>query len=217
VFKVKICGVRRVEDLSHIAAAGADAVGLNFYTGSKRFLPPDEAEAVAAAAPKGLARVGLFVNASTTEMLAVAERHGLAYLQLHGDEPPAQLAELRAFPVIKAFRWGDDGWAPIKQYLFECKRHGALPVAVLVDAPAPPGAYGGTGTTADWQALVDWRKHIDLPLILAGGLTPDNVAGAIELVKPSAVDTATGVEAADGFKDPGATRSFAASARSALR
>jgi phosphoribosylanthranilate isomerase len=216
VFQVKICGVRRVEDLAHIAAAGADAVGLNFYSGSRRYLPPVEAQAVAAATPRELARVGVFVNASTTEMLAATEKYGLAYLQLHGDEPPAQLAELRACPVIKAFRWGDDGWAPIKQYLIDCKRHGSLPVAVLIDAPAATGAYGGTGATADWQALVDWHKHIDLPLILAGGLTPDNVAAAIEIVKPWAVDTATGVEAGDGFKDAVATRNFVAQARSAL-
>jgi phosphoribosylanthranilate isomerase len=217
VFKVKICGVRRAEDLPHIAAAGADAVGLNFYAGSKRHLSPTDAEAVAAAVPKGLARVGVFVNASTTEILAAAEQHGLEYLQLHGDESPAQLAELRAWPVIKAFRFGDDGWASIEHYLIECKRHRSLPVAVLVDAPAAPGSFGGSGRTADWQALAGWRKHIDLPLILAGGLTPENVAGAIELVRPSAVDTASGVEAADGFKDAGATHSFVAAARSALR
>lgn len=217
MFRIKICGVRRAEDLPHIAAAGADAVGLNFYAGSKRYLSPDDAEGVAAAVPQGLARVGVFVNASTTEMLAAAEQHGLAYLQLHGDESPAQLAELRAWPVIKAFRFGDDGWAPIKQYLIECKRHGSLPVAVLVDAPVATGAFGGTGTTADWQALAGWRRHIDLPLILAGGLTPENVARAIELVSPTAVDTASGVEAANGFKDARATRDFVASARSALR
>jgi phosphoribosylanthranilate isomerase len=217
VFRIKICGVRRAEDLPHIAAAGADAVGLNFYPGSKRYLTPDEAEAVAVAVPNGVARVGVFVNASTADMLAAAEQFGLDYLQLHGDEPSAQLPELRARPLIKAFRFGHDGWAPIKQYLFECKRHGSLPVAVLVDAPPALGSFGGTGTTADWQALAGWRKQIDLPLILAGGLTPENVVRAIELVNPSAVDTATGVEAANGFKDAGATRDFVARARSALR
>jgi phosphoribosylanthranilate isomerase len=217
VFRIKICGLRRAEDLPHIAAAGADAVGLNFYAGSKRYLSPDEAAAIAQAVPKGLACVGVFVNATSAEMLAAAERYGLDYLQLHGDEPPAQLVELQARPVIKAFRFGDDGWASIEQYLIDCRRHGALPVAVLVDAPAATGAYGGTGLAADWQALAGWRKHIDLPLILAGGLRPENVTRAIELVRPSGVDTATGVEAANGFKDAGATRSFVASARSALR
>ena len=216
MFQIKICGIRHPEDLPHIAAAGADAVGLNFYGGSRRYLSQDNAVAVAAAVPKGIARVGVFVNASTAEMLAAAEQYKLDYLQLHGDEPPEKLAELRAWPVIKAFRFGLEGWSPIEQYLVDCKRHGSLPVAVLVDAPAAEGAYGGTGTTVNWQSLTDWRSHIDRPLILAGGLTPDNVAEAVQTVRPSAVDTASGVESSSGFKDPVATRIFVASAQSVL-
>jgi phosphoribosylanthranilate isomerase len=216
VFQIKICGIRRPEDLPHIAAAGADAVGLNFYPGSKRYLPPEDAAAIAAAVPRGLSRVGVYVNASTAEMLAAAEQYKLDYLQLHGDEPPEQLAELRTRRVIKAFRFGEDGWAPIKQYLIESKSHGAVPVAVLIDAPAAVGDYGGTGITADWQSLANWRSHLDLPLVLAGGLTPDNVAHAIHLVRPSAVDTASGVELPDGYKCAVATRNFVASAQSAL-
>jgi phosphoribosylanthranilate isomerase len=216
VFRIKICGIRRAEDLPHIAAAGADAVGLNFYAGSKRYLAPNEAAAITEAMPKGLARVGVFVNASSAEMLAAAERYGLDYLQLHGDEPPAQLAELRTCPIIKAFRFGGDGWTPIQLYLSECKRFGALPVAVLVDAPSIAGEYGGTGTTGDWQALVGWRKQIKLPLVLAGGLTPGNIAEAIKIVRPSAVDTASGVERADGYKSPEQVESFVATARTGL-
>ena len=216
MFQIKICGIRHPDDLPRIAAAGADAVGLNFYIGSKRYLLPDAAAAVAAAVPNGIARVGVFVNASTAEMLTIAAQYELDYLQLHGDEPPEQLAELRARPVIKAFRFGDDGWAPIKEYLIECKRHGSLPVAVLIDAPAAEGGYGGTGTTANWQALAGWRKQIDLPLILAGGLTPDNIAEAVQTVRPTGIDTASGVESSGGHKDPVATRNFVASAQSAL-
>jgi phosphoribosylanthranilate isomerase len=212
VFQIKICGIRYPEDLPQIAAAGADAVGLNFYPLSKRYLAPDDAAAVAAAVPKGVARVGVFVNASAREMLAAAERYGLDYLQLHGDEPPQQLAELRAWPVIKAFRFGQ-GWTPIEQYLADCKRYGAQPVAVLIDAPGTGGSYGGTGTLANWQALVDWRSHINLPLILAGGLTPVNVAEAMKIVRPSAVDTASGVESVDCHKCAVATRNFVASAQ----
>ncbi len=215
MFTVKICGIRRADDLSHIAAAGADAVGLNFYPQSKRYLVPDQAAAISAAVPKGLARVGVFVNSSTAEMLAAAEQFKLDYLQLHGDEPPGQLAELHPWPVVKAFRFGDDGWKPIKLYLTECKRLGSLPVAVLIDALAATGTYGGTGTCADWQSLADWRSHIDLPLVLAGGLTPVNVAEAVHRVRPSAVDTASGVESPDGYKDAVATRNFVASAQSA--
>jgi phosphoribosylanthranilate isomerase len=217
VFHIKICGVRRAEDVPHIAAAGADAVGLNFYAGSKRCLAPNEAESLAAAVPNGVARVGVFVNATTSEMLAAAKQYHLDYLQLHGDELPAQLAELQVLPVIKAFRFGDDGWTPIEDYLGECRRRGATPLAVLVDAPGADGNYGGTGTPANWQALAGWRSHINLPLILAGGLTPANVAEAIGLVRPTAIDTASGVEAADGFKDAALTRDFVAAARSALR
>ena len=129
MFHVKICGVCHQGDLPAIAAAGADAVGLNFYPNSKRFLSEREADEVAAAVPRELARVGVFVNATGAAMLAAAQRFQLDYLQLHGDEPPEQLAELRAWPVIKAFRFGTEGWQPIESYLSACKQHGALPVA----------------------------------------------------------------------------------------
>ncbi len=144
------------------------------------------------------------------------QRFQLDYLQLHGDEPPQQLAELRAYRVIKAFRFGSDGWHPIESYLSACKQYGAVPVAVLVDAPGANDEFGGTGRTADWTALSDWRSHIDLPLILAGGLTTANVAKAIETVQPVAVDTASGVEESPRRKNEDAVRSFVASARDAL-
>ena len=200
--------------MSHIAAAGADAVGLNFYSHSKRHLTVGEAGAVAAAVPPGIARVGVFVNASTADILTVAEDYQLDYLQLHGDEPPEQIAELRTWPVIKAFRFAES-WMPIEMYLIECKRHAALPVAIMVDAPGTGGSYGGTGTTPNWLALADWRSHIDLPLILAGGLAPENMREAIKTVQPSAVDTASGVESSDGVKDHERCRHFAAAARGA--
>ncbi len=184
MFHVKICGVCYQSDLPAIAAAGAEAVGLNFYSQSKRFLSEGEADEVAAAVPRQLARVGVFVNATGAAMLAAAQRFQLDYLQLHGDEPPEQLAELRAYPVIKAFRFGIGGWQPIESYLSACKQHGALPVAVLVDAPAGNDEFGGTGRTGDWAALSDWCSHIDVPLVLAGGLTAGNVAQAIETRSP---------------------------------
>jgi phosphoribosylanthranilate isomerase len=211
VFKIKICGVRRPEDLPHIAAAGADAVGLNFYPQSKRYLTADEAARVTAAVPAGIARVGVFVNAPVDLILTAAENFQLDYIQLHGDEPPETIAALE-WPVIRAFQLGRDGWPPIEQYLAECKQRGVLPAAVMIDAAGPAGQYGGTGKTADWQAIADWRSHIDLPLVLAGGLTPDNVAQAIKTVRPSAIDTASGVESKDGFKDAAATRSFVVAA-----
>jgi phosphoribosylanthranilate isomerase len=215
VFKIKICGIRRDEDLPHVAAAGADAVGLNFYQKSKRYLAADDAARVAAAVPSGIARVGVFVNAPVDAILTAAENFQLDYIQLHGDEPPETIAALE-WPVIRAFQFGVAGWSPIKHYLSECNERGVLPAAVMIDALAPAGQFGGTGTTADWQSLVDWRSHIDLPLVLAGGLRPDNVAEAIALVRPTAVDTASGVESPDGFKDPALIRAFVTTARTAL-
>jgi phosphoribosylanthranilate isomerase len=216
VFRIKICGVRRASDLAHIAAAGADAVGLNFYARSKRYLSPDDAPTVAAAVPPHIARVGVFVNASTAEMQEAAARYRLDFLQLHGDEPANQLAELAPWPVLKAFRFDDDGWSPIEQFLVDCRRDRARLAAVLIDAPSPAGEYGGSGSTVDWRSLADWRSHLDVPLILAGGLTAANVGRAIELVRPAGVDTASGVEGVDGCKDASAVKSFAAAAREAL-
>jgi phosphoribosylanthranilate isomerase len=216
VFTIKICGIRRAEDLPHIAAAGADAVGLNFYPKSKRYLAAGEAAGVVAAVPQGIARVGVFVNASSADMLLAAEQCHLDYLQLHGDEPPEQLVELGKRRVIKAFRFSSAGWTPIERYLTECERYGTSPAAVMIDAPAPRGAYGGTGTTADWHAITNWRSHIDLPLILAGGLTAANVAEVIRLVRPTAIDVASGVEGPDGFKDPALVLAFGKTARAVL-
>jgi phosphoribosylanthranilate isomerase len=191
-----------------IAKAGADAIGLNFYPKSKRFLSEGEAAEIAAVVPPGIERVGVFVNAPTPLMITAAQRFRLNYLQLHGNEPPEQLAELRAYQVIKAFRFGNEGWQPIESYLASCRRHGALPLAVLVDGPASADEFGGTGRTADWAGLSDWRSHIELPLVLAGGLTTGNVARAIETVQPVAVDTASGVERNSRNKDLVATRTF---------
>jgi phosphoribosylanthranilate isomerase len=216
VFQIKICGVCEAADIRAIVAAGADAVGLNFYSKSKRFLSRSEADAIAAAMPSGLARVGVFVNDSSAAMLAAAQRYELDYLQLHGDEPPEQLAELRAWPVVKAFRFAAEGWRPIQSYLMACKQHGALPVAVLVDSPTVGEEFGGTGRNADWDALSDWRAHIDLQLVLAGGLRPDNVMRAIEVVRPAAVDTAGGVEESARRKGADATQLFVARSREAL-
>ena len=158
--------------------------------------------------------MGVFVNSPVDFVLTTAESLHLDYIQLHGDEPPETIAALE-WPVVRAFRFGLADWQPIEQYLAECKHRGVLPAAVMIDAPAPSGTYGGTGATADWQSLADWRSHIDLPLILAGGLTPENVADAIKLVRPTAVDTASGVESPDGFKDSDLVRSFVATARAA--
>ncbi|OYV89740.1 MAG: hypothetical protein B7Z73_06640 [Planctomycetia bacterium 21-64-5] len=139
----------------------------------------------------------------------------LDYVQLHGDEPPDVIGQLGGLHVIRAFRLADR-WQPIAEYLQRCRELGSLPAAVLVDA-CRPGSYGGTGELADWSMTRQYHElGLDLPLILAGGLRPDNVAAAIAAVRPFGVDTASGVENLPGKKDAGKTTVFVAAAREAL-
>jgi len=213
-FRVKICGLTRPEDARAAAEAGADAIGLNFYSGSPRCITPEQARAVAAVLPAGVARVGVFVNTLAAEMERIARETPLDYIQLHGDEPPELLAEL-SLPVLRAFRLREDDWNPIRAYLARCHQLGRRPAGVLVDAFAP-GAYGGTGKTVDWAAVAAGREALDgLPLILAGGLTPENVAAAITAARPDGVDTASGVESSPGVKDAYQVRAFVSAATAA--
>lgn len=216
MFHIKICGVTRPEDAAAAAAAGADAIGLNFYAESPRCVSEAQARAILAAAGGEMTRVGVFVNAPAAEVARTADALELAYVQLHGDEPPETLAELAGRQVIRAFRMDGRGLDPLEEYLERCDELGALPAAVLIDAHRPD-QYGGTGTTVDWQLLVDQRSQLGgLPLILAGGLNCENVEEAIGVVKPSAVDTASGVEVSPGIKDPEAIAQFVALARQAF-
>lgn len=202
MFQVKICGVTCVEDALAVAAAGADCIGLNFYAKSVRYLPPERAAEVAASIPDQVLKTGVFVNSPLAEIRDLAERFELDFVQLHGDEPPQAIAELSGLRVIKAFRLGPEGIAPVAEYLDRCYQLAALPAMVLLDA-FQAGAYGGTGHVVDWAAA---REYHDLgagpALVLAGGLTPGNVAAAIEAVRPAAIDLASGVESSPGRKDP---------------
>ena len=216
MFRVKICGITTGEQARAAAAAGADAVGLNLYPGSPRFLPPAAAATVAAAVPKGVQRVGLFVNAALSEMLAAWSDLGLDIIQLHGDEPPDLVAALGDRPVVRAFRVGAGGLATVFAYLAACRTAGHLPRMALLDA-FRPGCYGGTGARVDWSEAAGYpAESWHPPLVLAGGLTPENVAGAICAVRPRAVDTASGVESAPGRKDPARVAAFCRAARTAL-
>jgi phosphoribosylanthranilate isomerase len=218
MFRIKICGVTNVEDAVAAAEAGAEAVGLNFYLGTPRCVPRERAMDIAASLPREVVRVGVFVNAPLDELLETREAVGLDYLQLHGDEPPELLLELKlagAF-CLRAFRCGAEGLAPITQYLEACRTIDALPEAVLIDAHAP-GQFGGTGKTVDWPMLHPLEGWIlRRPLLLAGGLNPDNVAEAIKEARPWGVDTASGVEASPGRKDADRVRRFISSALAAL-
>lgn len=202
MFRIKICGVTCSEDALAVAAAGADCIGLNFYDKSVRYLPPERAAEVVGSIPDQVLKAGVFVNAPLAEIREWAERFALDFVQLHGDEPPEAIAELADVRVIKAFRLGPEGIAPVAEYLECCYQLAAMPAMVLLDA-FQAGAYGGTGRVADWTAA---REYHDLgagpALILSGGLNPENVAAAIAAVQPAAIDLASGVESSPGRKDP---------------
>ena len=216
MFRVKICGITNVDDALASARAGADALGLNFYPKSPRHITPEQARAIVEVLPRNVVKVGLFVNAPVDEVRDTFDRLGLNLIQLHGDEPPESLAELGDRPVMRAFRLGSEGLPPVTEYLRHCRRLGCLPRLVLIDAHVK-GAYGGTGQVADWPTVKRYPvDKDDPPLVLAGGLSPSNVAEAIRAVSPAAVDTASGVESAPGKKDPAAVEAFVRAARAAL-
>ena len=229
LFTVKICGLTTPGDAALAAAAGADAVGLNFVAGSPRVLGVAQAEAVAAAVPPGVLKVGVFAGATAVEIRRIAEAVGLDAVQLHGHldgagpgvDPPTLCAELAGLTVIRAVRLdsSSDPLAAARAWLAAAAALGHPPAMVIVDAPVTrgtaPGHLGGTGATADWAALAGARP-LGPPMALAGGLTPDNVAAAIRASMAAAVDTASGVESAPGRKDPEKLRAFVAAARQAL-
>lgn len=215
LFKIKICGINSLKDTQLVGLAGADAVGFNFYEKSDRFVDVETAEKLRKVLRPGVARVGLFVNSSPEEINQIAQQLELDYIQLHGDEPAEILNELSDAPIIRAIRFGESGASDIKAYLESCGS-GRRPDAILVDAQVP-GEYGGTGVVPDWQAISEARPVLEgIPLVLAGGLTPFNVAEAIAKVKPDAVDTASGVEAKPAIKDPMLVRAFANTAKKAF-
>jgi phosphoribosylanthranilate isomerase len=228
-FHVKICGVTTAADAAAVAAAGADAIGLNFVAGSPRRLDVAAAREVAAAVPAGVLRVGVFAGMPPEEMLAVVAAVGLDAVQLHGHleerdglagpvDSPATAAALRGVPVIRAVRLEADGLASARRWLDAARALGPPVVAALVDAggrDASGAALGGTGRVVDWGALAAAEPLVE-PVVLAGGLTPDNVAEAIRATGVAAVDTASGVESAPGVKDPAKMRQFVAAARAAL-
>jgi phosphoribosylanthranilate isomerase len=230
MFHVKICGVMTAVDARMACDAGADAVGLNFVDGSPRRLDVDAALAVAAAVPRGVAKVGVFAGTAAADILHVARAVGLDAVQLHGHfggpgpvDPPARCGELCGVPVIRAVRLEagageSDRLATARRWIEEALLAGAGPVMALVDAAATGtagGGLGGTGALVDWMALAR-AGALPVPLALAGGLTPSNVAEAIRVTGVRAVDTASGVETAPGRKDPAKVAAFVAAARRAM-
>ena len=218
VFRIKICGVTSVSDALAAVEAGADAIGLNFYSGSPRCIGVQEAKLIADAVSAEVDRVGVFVNAPADEIQQICQSAGLRAIQLHGDEPPELLKSLgHGWAVIRARRLGNRGLQAICDDIANCcQSAGFGPDAILIDA-AMSGAYGGTGRTVDWSLLLDYQQWLgDVPLVLAGGLTPDNVAEAIQTVRPHAVDVSSGVESSPGIKDAIKMRDFVIAAREAF-
>lgn len=203
--RVKICGVKTAADVEAVARAGAAYMGLVFFAKSPRFLTLAAAQAVALAAPEGLAKVALTVDATDAELDAIFEAVPLDMLQLHGGETPERVAEVRArygLPVMKAVGVASEEDLPkILEMSFAADQ-------ILVDAKAPKGSVlpGGNGLSFDWR-LVAQRRWLK-PWMLAGGLTPDNVAEAVRLTGARQVDVSSGVESAPGVKDAAKIAAF---------
>jgi phosphoribosylanthranilate isomerase len=217
MFRIKICGIRNVDDAQAAARAGADAIGLNFFKKSRRFVEPQVAHEIAAALPEGVIKVGVFVNHDPEEITAIVDRAKLDCVQLHGDEALEILAAIPSgVRIIRAYRCGAQGLSELARYLKQCKLLHRVPNAVLIDADAG-NEFGGTGRVADWSRISNERETLaGIPLILAGGLTPDNVAAAISAVQPDGVDVASGVENEAAIKDHELVAKFVDSARQAF-
>lgn len=206
---VKICGITSPEDGLAAAEAGADAVGLVFWPASPRAVTPERTRAIGEALPPFVVRVGVFVDASRDEMARAADASGLDMLQLHGSEPPEALAGLPR-RALKAVRVGD-GFAPE-----DALRYAGKAAGILVDTRRPGGTPlpGGTGVPFDWSLVKGLAGQVRF-LVLAGGLSPSNVAEAIRSARPHGVDVSSGVESGPGRKDPEKVRAFVEAARAA--
>lgn len=187
--KIKICGITNLEDASLAAELGADALGFIFYRGSKRYVDLEVAADIILRMPPFLTKVGVFVNQELDEILDIVEKTGINAAQLHGDETPEFCSSLNC-TVIKAIRVKDSS---------DLENLAQYPVqAILLDTYSDV-EYGGTGKSFDWEILDNYS--IPENIILSGGLNPDNVAEAVRVVKPYAVDVSSGVEAEPGKKD----------------
>ena len=205
---IKFCGLSRPEDVTVAANAGARYLGLVFFAKSPRNVSIDQARALALEVPSGIAKVALVVNADNATLDDIVAQVPLDMLQLHGAESPERVAEIRArfgLPVMKAVGVSD------ASDLAAIDRYAQVADQLLIDAKPPEGADlpGGNGLAFDWQLLAG-RKYWSVPWMLAGGLTPDNVAQAVHLTGAKQVDVSSGVESAPGVKDAAKVQAFAA-------
>ncbi len=204
---VKICGLTRPEDAAVCAEAGVDAIGINFFPQSKRYHPLDQASAWLGSFAGGPARVALFVNAALESIRPVVDSCLFEAIQLHGDESPDFCLAVKSLglPLIRALALR----APEDWHLLE----GHPADAFILDAYAP-GVFGGTGHLCDWALAAEAVSRFPgRPILLSGGLTPENVAAAIAQVRPFGVDVASGVESAPAVKDHAKIRAFTRAAK----
>lgn len=215
-FRIKICGVTSVEDALMIASAGADAIGLNFYSESSRCVSHIEANFICQDLPRSIRRVGVFVNATVEEIRSTYQQLHLDFVQLHGDETLEFVKRLAGLPVIRAFRLRAADAENIQRQIVELRNAADNLRAILLDA-YDAEQFGGTGRQVDWDAVNELDHLDDLPVVLAGGLNPETVGTAIEKVRPHAVDVASGVESAPGKKDRQLVEQFVAAASKAFQ
>ncbi len=199
--RVKICGITNIEDALQAVAAGADALGFVFHPASPRHIFPEQAAEVIRVLPPFVQAVGLFVDVPLQQVNTITEACRLDLVQLHGDEPPDFCAAVNR-RVIKAFRVKDiTSLEPLRNYRV---------AGYLLDAWSPD-AHGGTGKTFNWEIAATAREYG--PIILAGGLTPENVGAAVARVRPYGVDVSSGVEATPGRKEQEKVQEFIRNAK----
>lgn len=200
--KIKICGITRAEDAEAAVEAGADAVGFMFFEGSSRYVTPETARTIISYLPPFVAKVGVFVNAARDTITRTIQETGIDTLQFHGEEPPEACRGF-GLKTIKAFRvQGKDMLALMPRYDVD---------AWLLDSFVT-GQRGGTGVTFNWELAVH-ACSLGTPVILAGGLNPDNIDRAVQQVQPFGVDVSSGVESAPGKKDAALIAAFIQRAR----
>jgi len=202
--KVKICGITTIRDAEAAVEAGADALGFMFYPGSSRYVSAETAQAIERQLPPFIIRVGVFADAPPEDVFSAMHQCGLNLLQFHGHETP-EFCRQFGMMSMKAFRIRDAAsLREIPNYQTD---------AFLLDSYVA-GKVGGTGETFNWELAVEARQF-GRPIFLAGGLTPENVAEAVQTVRPFAVDVSSGVEQSPGKKDAKKMRDFIAAVRAA--
>ncbi len=188
---IKVCGIKSIEDAKLVEKLGFNAIGLNFYPGSKRYIPPEEAKKISKATR--IKKVGIFVNENPGKVVEIYREVNLDLIQLHGDEPAEYIKKLPPQTVIKALHADENLQKRIEEYI-------NLPLfAILVDTPSK--SYGGSGRRFEWEKF-SFLAKLDFPIIIAGGLNPDNFCEAVRIFKPFGLDFNSGVEMEPGKKDP---------------